>query len=64
MDRLSHDVKASADRVHVSRATMWRLIQDGEINSFKIRGKRYITEAELLRYLAQQEQAERERVTA
>lgn len=39
-----------------SRATGYRLIRDGEIQTYKVRGNRYITEAADRAFIARKEQ--------
>lgn len=40
----------------ISRTTAYRLIRDGEIATYKVRGNRYITEAADRAFIARKEQ--------
>lgn len=39
-----------------SRTTGWRLLRDGEITTYKVRGNRYVTEAADRDFIARKEQ--------
>jgi excisionase family DNA binding protein len=47
----------ACERLSLSRRTVWRLIEDGHLQSVKVRGKRMIT-AEALRRFVQRLQTE------
>lgn len=44
-------VLEAADRLNTSRWTIWRLIRDGQLQYFTVRGRKRIHVSELRRYL-------------
>lgn len=44
-------INEAAARLYVHRATLYRLVGDGKLRITKVRGRSFITEAELERYL-------------
>ena len=48
-------VKEAADHLRVSRPTVYKLINDGELKAFKIRNNRRITGGEIQRFLAERQ---------
>lgn len=49
---LAYPVNVACERIGIGRVKMYELIGKGEIKSFKIGGKRLVTESELQRIVA------------
>ena len=47
-DAIAYDVNTAAAKVGLSRSTIYRLINDGELPSAKVRGSRIIMRADLI----------------
>ncbi len=56
--QLAYRVNAAARALDCSRDTVERLINAGQIRSFKVGAARFISAAELLRFVASREQAD------
>ncbi|MBI5939672.1 MAG: helix-turn-helix domain-containing protein [Caulobacterales bacterium] len=47
-DTIAYDVNTAAKKASVSRSTIYRLINDGELPSAKVRGSRVILRSDLI----------------
>lgn len=47
-DTIAYDVNTAARKASVSRSTIYRLINDGELPSAKVRGSRVILRSDLI----------------